>query len=132
LKKSVEIMNLIDEAGYTLLHSAAYYNSFKIADYIINFFKRRLATYLKARYVRKHNLDPSSDLPPRELEDIKNKVKHLLKEWVNRPSRGEEGFYPLHFASFHGNVKLIKLLVKSGANISAKNKQGISMVHVGA
>lgn len=51
---------------------------------------------------------------------------------MNYPSRGEEGFYPLHFASFHGNVKLIKLLVLSGADIFAKNKQGINMLHVGA
>ena len=56
LRKSVEIVNMQDEAGYTLLHSAAYYNTFKIADYIITFFKRRFATYLKQRYLKRHNL----------------------------------------------------------------------------
>jgi Ankyrin repeat len=50
------------------------------------------------------------------------KVRIAIKEWVNIPSKGDEGFYPLHFAAFHGNVKLIKLLIKCGANISAKNK----------
>jgi ankyrin repeat protein len=59
-------------------------------------------------------------------------VKEVLKDWINKPSKGEEGFCALHFASFHGNVKLIKLLVASGANIYAKNKQGINMLHVGA
>jgi ankyrin repeat protein len=42
LRKSLEIVNLQDEAGYTVLHSAAYYNTFKIADFLISFFRRRL------------------------------------------------------------------------------------------
>ena len=56
----------------------------------------------------------------------------MVGQWVNTPSKSEEGFYPLHFASFHGNVKLIKLLVRNGANIWVKNKQGINMLHVAA
>lgn len=63
---------------------------------------------------------------------MQGRVKEALSDWINRPSRGDEGFYPLHFASFHGNVKLIKLLVKSGAIIHAKNLQGINMLHVAA
>jgi len=55
-----------------------------------------------------------------------------LKSWVNAPSENDEGFYPLHYASFHGNHALIKLLVDNGADIMAKNKQGINMMHVGA
>jgi ankyrin repeat protein len=43
LRKSLEIVNLQDEQGYTVLHSAAYYNSFRIADFLITFFRRRLA-----------------------------------------------------------------------------------------
>jgi ankyrin repeat protein len=46
----------------------------------------------------------------------------MLKLWINKPSMGEEGFYALHFASFHGNIKLIKMLVRNGANVLAKNK----------
>ena len=38
----------------------------------------------------------------------------------------------MHYASFHGNIKMIKLLVKHGANIKAKNKMGINMMHVAA
>jgi ankyrin repeat protein len=72
------------------------------------------------------------DLDYASAEAIKKRVRDTIREWVNLPSRGEEGFYPLHFASFHGNVKLIKLLVKCGANAFAKNKQGINMLHVAA
>lgn len=67
-----------------------------------------------------------------ELEKIKEQMKKVVADWINYPSRSEEGFYPLHFASFHGNVKLIKLLISCGANIFVKNKQGINMLHVAA
>jgi ankyrin repeat protein len=43
-----------------------------------------------------------------------------------------DGFTALHFASFYGNIKLIRLLVSHGANIHAVNKIGINMVHVAA
>ena len=65
-------------------------------------------------------------------------MRRCVKNWVNTPAKnvtgndGSDGFYPLHYASFHGNVKLVKLLVKNGANVHAKNKQGINMMHVAA
>ena len=38
----------------------------------------------------------------------------------------------MHFASFHGNIKLIKLLISHGGSIYAKNRQDINMMHVAA
>ena len=58
-----------------------------------------------------------------------------MKAWVNTPAKStgnNEGFYPLHYASFHGNSRLIKMLVKNGADPFAKNKSGINMMHVAA
>jgi len=55
-----------------------------------------------------------------------------LKDWINQHSKGEEGFTALHFAAFHGNMKNIRLLMKYGANVHAKNKQEINMLHVAA
>ena len=51
---------------------------------------------------------------------------------MNLQSRGEEGFTALHFASFHGNIRIIKLLVKHGANVFVQNKQDINLLHVAA
>lgn len=65
--------------------------------------------------VNSSNPQLNIELDQTAAEQIKRRVRETIKEWVNLPSRGEEGFYPLHFASFHGNVKLIKLLVKNGA-----------------
>ncbi len=52
-------------------------------------------------------------------------------QWINMRDLGD-GFTALHFASFYGNIKLIRFLVSHGANIHAVNKIGINMVHVAA
>lgn len=80
----------------------------------------------------KYDLPSDHELDNDTAEQIKRKVRDAIREWVNIPSKGEEGFIPLHFASFHGNVKLIKLLVRAGSNVLARNKQGINMLHVAA
>ena len=74
--------------------------------------------------MRRNNIAPANHekIPESELSIIKGKVDGVINDWVNYPSLGEEGFYPLHFASFHGNIKLIKLFVSCGANINARNK----------
>eukprot|EP00347_Sterkiella_histriomuscorum_P014181 403361851 len=97
----------------------------------------RLVKYLKQKHLQKYSGLNSSNQSSQALdsaaaESIKRRVRETIRDWVNFPSRGDEGFYPLHFASFHGNVKLIKLLVKCGANVFARNKQGINMLHVAA
>ena len=56
----------------------------------------------------------------------------MLIDWINMPSQGEEGFTALHFASFHGNMSLIHLLMSQGADVHAKNNQDINMLHVAA
>jgi len=60
----------------------------------------------------------------------KNASERTLLLWVN--SRTDEGFTPLHFASFKGNIQLIKLLENYGADIHSKNNQGLSVIHIAA
>jgi len=44
-------------------------------------------------------------------------TSHLsLTEWVNLPTKNKEGFAAIHFAAHHGNLKLVKLLIASGAD----------------
>ena len=56
----------------------------------------------------------------------------LLRKWINRQTVGEEGFTVLHFASFHGNLTLIRYLISKGANVQAINRHRINMLHVAA
>ena len=72
------------------------------------------------------------DMTPDQINNIKREVRKQVANWVNTPSRTDQGFYPLHYASFHGQIKLIKLLVRNGANVWVKNKMGINMMHVAA
>jgi len=51
---------------------------------------------------------------------------------VNTQSKGEEGFTALHFASFSGNLAMMRLLIEHGGEIHAKNKQSINLLHVAA
>jgi ankyrin repeat protein len=63
---------------------------------------------------------------------VKKQVRKAVADWINTPSSSDEGFYSLHFASFHGNAKLIKLLIRNGADWTVRNKQGINLLHVAA
>jgi len=53
-----------------------------------------------------------------------------IKSWIN--NKTSEGFRPLHYASFKGNIPLIKLLEEHGADIEAKNNRGLNVVHIAA
>ena len=53
LRRSLEIVNLQDDQGYNVLHSAAYYNTFRIAEFLISFFRERLVKYLKQRHLQR-------------------------------------------------------------------------------
>jgi ankyrin repeat protein len=54
-----------------------------------------------------------------------------MRKWVNKKTN-DEGFTALHFASFRGNIVLVRLLIEQHADISVRNKFGINMLHVAA
>jgi palmitoyltransferase ZDHHC13/17 len=58
--------------------------------------------------------------------------KEYLKKWIDTQARDDDSFTALHFASFFGNLYLIQLLLKHGANPLATNKCDINMLHVAA
>ena len=56
--------------------------------------------------------------------------RNHLRKWLNKHTQGEDSFTALHFASFHGNLNLIRLFIKHGSDIRAQNKSGVNMMHV--
>ena len=54
-----------------------------------------------------------------------------IEAWLNHKTT-DDGFTALHFASFRGNLVLIKLLLKHGSDMHIKNFFGINVMHVAA
>lgn len=54
-----------------------------------------------------------------------------LKQWINYKTN-EDGFTPLHFASFRGNISVIEILLETGSDMYARNNYGINVMHVAA
>ena len=108
----LDIMNLIDDKGFTLLHKAASQNSYALMAFLLKFFQDNLT----------HQFQLSVDKPKISESAIKEKVKQILKEYIDLKTENNEGFTALHFAAFFGSIQMIKLLVlKYGADIHAKN-----------
>ena len=58
----------------------------------------------------------------------KNLSNDEFKSFINFKSN--KGQTPLHYASFVGNIKLIKLLIQNGADILSKTNNGFNVLHL--
>ena len=128
-KDKFDLMKIYDKSGYTPIHYAAYKNIEKACEILVSFVlsedEEENAALLNG------GSGDTGDLR-HAIEKNKKTKQHALKNWINTHSRGDDGFTALHFAAFHGNMSLIRLLVAHGANIRAQNRQGINMLHVSA
>lgn len=64
-----------------------------------------------------------------EYKKINNK-ESSLGTWVNL--KDSEGFTCLHYASFRGNYRLVKLFEENGADLSQVNGEGLTVLHIAA
>ena len=55
----------------------------------------------------------------------------MIRVWVNYQT-SSDGFSPLHFASFSGNLDAIEELLANNADIKALTKTKMTMMHVAA
>jgi len=116
-----DIMQIYDKSGYTPIHYAAYKNIDRAVEIIIKF-------VLSEEFDRTGHMNGGSGetegsvIGDSLLQSTRSKRKERLRVWLNSISRGDDGFTALHFASFHGNMTMIRMLVKHGADIHAQNK----------
>mmetsp|Transcript_6756 Transcript_6756/g.4875 ORF Transcript_6756/g.4875 Transcript_6756/m.4875 type:complete len:178 (+) Transcript_6756:655-1188(+) len=55
----------------------------------------------------------------------------MIKDWVDTPT--DEKFTAIHFATYHGNFDLIKMLVEElNADFTTQNVFGSSVIHIAA
>ena len=53
--------------------------------------------------------------------------KEKLKEFINAPN--DQGICPIHYASFRGDVEIIKLLIENGADITKTTNRKLNVIH---
>jgi palmitoyltransferase ZDHHC13/17 len=104
----VDLTKLKDARGYTVLHIVAYKG--------LESMWKMLLTIAKDKSLA-------------GLED-KEKTKRV-KQWVNVKTNEDE-FTALHMASFSGKYGIVSMLIENKANIYAKNKDGLNMLHTAA
>ena len=61
------------------------------------------------------------------INDCKEKIPDELKNFIN--VKNDQGVAAIHYASFRGNVKIIKLLIDNGADITIKTNRDLNVIH---
>ena len=115
LDKKNEIWKIKKGDDITLLHSACVSDNFKLVKLIIESTKKRL------------NL--ISENSSSKEEKINN--ENIFKDFINAKTETEH-LTALHYASFRGNIKIIKILIQNFANVQALTYNGLNMLHKGA
>ena len=59
---------------------------------------------------------------------INNLTKYEFTSFINQ--KNKSGFTALHYASYNGNMKLIKLLINYGSDINLTNNNGLNVLHL--
>ena len=115
LNEENEVWNLKRGEDLTILHNACAIDKTEITEIIIEQTKKRL------------KLTKDSDLP----ENEKSENEEIFKNFINAKTQGDNQT-ALHYASFRGNIKIIKLLIENHADINALTTNGYNMIHKAA
>ena len=105
--KIMDITDCISSKGYSLLHTAVFRDFDDIVACLCT-------AVMKSAFI------------PEDKRQV------TLKAWINTPTQGDEGYQAMHFASFNGNLNIIRFLRKHGGDIHAMNNQRLNMLHCAA
>ena len=61
------------------------------------------------------------------IDYCKEKKPENLKDFIDMPN--DQGIAPIHYASFRGEVPIIKLLIENGADITKTTKRELNVIH---
>lgn len=105
----INVMKISEARQYTCLAYAAFKNTTAIFKLLL-------------KHARRHNLP--------EALSFQAKAE-MIRDWVNTPT--DEKFTAIHFATYHGNFDLIKMLVEElHADFKTQNVFGSSVIHIAA
>ena len=115
LNKDINIWEIKKAENLTVLHNACAIDKTEVIITIIEKTKIRL------------KLNDKSDVSPQE----KSENEKIFKDFINAKTDGD-GQTALHYASFRGNMKIIKLLISNYADINSLTNTGYNMLHKAA
>ena len=115
LNKDINIWEIKKTENITVLHNACAIDKTDVVITIIEKTKIRL------------KLNDNNDVPPQE----KSENEKIFKDFINAKTDGDKQT-ALHYASFRGNIKIIKLLIANYAEINSLTNSGYNMIHKAA
>ena len=110
-----EIWEVIRGDKLTPLHNACVLDKYPVIETLITQTKIRLG------------LTGNSNISEKE----KNNNKEIFKNFINAKTE-IDSLTPIHYASFRGNIPVIKLLIENGADIHVKSTHGLTVLHKAA
>ena len=119
LNKKIKIWEVKKSDNLTILHNACAMDKTNIVINIIHKMKIRLG------------LDNNNDNNDNISTEEKSKNEKIFKDFINAKTDGDNQT-ALHYASFRGNIELIKLLISNYAEINALTNTGYNMIHKAA
>ena len=112
LNEQNQIWNLKRGEDLTILHNACAIDKTNVIETIVEQTKKRL------------KLTPEFSLS----EEEKSQNLEIFKNFINAKTQIDNQT-ALHYASFRGNIKIIKLLLENYAEINALSANGYNMIH---
>lgn len=61
----------------------------------------------------------------------KDEALNIISNLINL-KRGQQGYVPIHYASYRGNLILIRKFIDYGANYETLNNEGLNVLHLAA
>ena len=115
LNKDNKIWEIKKPENLTVLHNACALDKTDVIITIIEKTKIRLG------------LDNKSNITSEEI----SQNEKIFKDFINEQTEGDNQT-ALHYASFRGNIKIIKLLIANHADINSLTHTGYNMIHKAA
>lgn len=110
------------DKGRNLIHKCTHLKLQLMLEDIIQCYRRGAMRFL-------HDDDNTS-------KEIRKKNREIVHKdcgaWVDSPTLCENGFYPMHYAAYAGDMDIMKVLTSNGGSIDVVNKHGLSPMHVAA
>ena len=110
------------DKGRNLIHKCAHLSLQLMLDDIIASYRKGAMRFLH----EENNTSPEIRKENREI------VHKDCGAWIDSPTLCENGFYPIHYACYRGDMDIIKVLMRNGGKVDVVNKLGLSPMHLAA